>query len=66
MRLYFGPPCTDSCKIWYVEVFRHVLLKYGHENVEKQKQKFDDVTLWYSINSQVIYVEKSKLNIVDM
>ena len=29
--------------------FHHVLLKYGHENAETQKRKFDDVTLQYSI-----------------
>ena len=29
--------------------FYHVLLKYGHENAEMQKRKFDDVTLQYSI-----------------
>ena len=27
----------------------YVLLKYGHENAEMQKQKFDDITLCYSI-----------------
>ena len=30
----------------------HVLLKYGHENAEMQKQKFDDVTLRYSIGRE--------------
>ena len=30
--------------------FHNVLLKYGHENAEMQKRKFDDVTLQYSIN----------------
>ena len=28
-------------KVWCVRVFHHVLLKYGHENAEIQKQKFD-------------------------
>ena len=32
-----------------MRVFRNVLLKYGHENAEMQKRKFDDVTLRYSI-----------------
>ena len=36
--------------VWLsVRVFHHVLLKYGHENDEMQKRKFDDVTLRYSI-----------------
>ena len=39
MRSYLGPPRTDSCKIWCVRVFHHVLLKYGHENAEMQKGK---------------------------
>ena len=30
--------------------FHHVLLKYGHENAEMQKRKFDDITLQYSID----------------
>ena len=46
---YLGPPWTNSCQIWCVRVFHHVLLKYGHENAEMQKRKFDDVTLQYSI-----------------
>ena len=54
MQLYLWPPWTDSCKIWCVRVFHHrvfhhVILKNGHENAEMQKQKFDDVTLQYSI-----------------
>ena len=28
-----------------------ILLKYCHENAEMQKQKFDDVTLRYSMSS---------------
>ena len=32
-----------------MRVFHHVLLKFGHENAEMQKRKFDDVTLRYSI-----------------
>ena len=31
------------------EGFHHVLLKYGHENLEMHKRKFDDITLQYSI-----------------
>ena len=31
------------------EGFHHVLLKYGHENAEMKKRKFDDVTLQYSM-----------------
>ena len=27
--------------------FYHILLKYGDENAEMQKRKFDDVTLQY-------------------
>ena len=49
MRPYLGPPWTNSCQIWCVKVFHHVLLKYDHENAEMQKSKFDDVTLQYSI-----------------
>ena len=33
-----------------VKVFHHVLLKYGHNNAEIQKRKFDDVTLQYDIH----------------
>ena len=33
-----------------VRVFHHVLRKYGHENAEMQKRKFDDVTLQYSMH----------------
>ena len=54
MRPYLGPPWTNSCQIWCVRVFHHVLLKYGHENAEMQKRKFDDVTLWYSMPLQKI------------
>ena len=50
MQPYLGPPWTNSCQIWCVRVFHHVLLKYGHENAEMQKRKFDDVTLQYSID----------------
>ena len=32
----------NSCQIWCVRVFHHVVLKYGHENA--------DVTLQYSIS----------------
>ena len=49
MRPYLGPPWTNSCQIWCVRVFHHVLLKYCHENAEMQKIKFDDVTLQSSI-----------------
>ena len=48
MRPYLGPPRTNSCQMWCVRVFHHVLLKYCHENAEMQKRKFDDVTLQYS------------------
>ena len=48
MRSYLGPLWTNSCKIWCVRVFRHVLLKYHHEKAEMQKWKFD-ITLQYSI-----------------
>ena len=50
MRPYLGTPRTNSCQIWCVRVFHHVLLKYCHENAEMQKRKFDDVTLQYSIH----------------
>ena len=49
MRPYLGPLWTNSCQIWCARVFHHVLLKYGHENAEMQKRKFDDVTLRYSL-----------------
>ena len=49
MWSYLRPLQTNSCQIWCVRVFHHVLLKYGHENAEIQKSKYDDVTLQYSI-----------------
>ena len=39
MRPYLGPPWTNSCQIWCVRVFYHVLLKYCHENAEMQKKE---------------------------
>ena len=48
MQPYLRPTWTNSCQIWCVRVFHHVLLKYGHENAEMQKRQFDDVTLHYS------------------
>ena len=36
---------------WCVRVFYNVILKNGQEYAEMQKQKFDDVTLWYSIGT---------------
>ena len=53
MQPYLGLPWTNSCQIWCVRVFHHVLLKYCHENAEMQKRKFDDVTLQYSIGPKV-------------
>ena len=47
-----------SCKIWCVRVFHHVLLIYGHENAEMQKQEFDDFTLRYSTGLQDIQNDK--------
>ena len=46
MRPYLGPPWTDSCQIWCVEVFHHALPKYGknHENAEKNIV-YDVITL---------------------
>ena len=38
------------------ESFPHVLLKYGHENVEMQIRKFDDITLRYSIAEWINYL----------
>ena len=49
MRPYLRPPWTNSCQIWCVRAFHHVLLKYGHENAEMQKKKLDDVKLQYCI-----------------
>ena len=34
-----------------MRVFHYDLLKYGNENAEMQKRKFDDITLCYSIDS---------------
>ena len=34
-------------------VFHHALLKYGYENAEMQKRKFDDIPLRYSIGVRV-------------
>ena len=48
MRPYLEPPWTNSCQIWCVRVFHHVLLKYGNE---MKKIKFDDIILQYSILS---------------
>ena len=39
MQSYLGLPLTDSRKIWCVMVFHLVLLNYGHENAEMQKNK---------------------------
>ena len=47
---YLRLPQTNSCQIWCVRVFHHVLLKYCHANPEMQKRNFDDVTLQYSID----------------
>ena len=58
---YLGPPWTNSCKIWCVRVFHHVLLKYGHENAETQKRKFDDVSLQYSITGCESHIQYLKL-----
>ena len=55
MQPYLGPPQTNSCQIWFVRVFHHVLLKYGHENAEMQKGKSDDITLQYSIASRNVH-----------
>ena len=56
---YLGPPWTNSCQIWCVRVFHHVLLKYGHENAEIcNKRKFDDVTLQYSIQKNIIHKKR--------
>ena len=49
MRPYLGPPWTNSCQIWCVRVFHHVLLKYGHENAEMQKKK-----IWWC-HTSVLY-----------
>ena len=57
MRPYLGPPWTDSCQIWCMEVFHHALPKYEEKKImkmlkckkKKKKEKKDDVTLWYSI-----------------
>ena len=50
MRPYLGPPWTNSCQIWCVRVFHHVLLKYGHEHAEMQKRK-----IWWRYTS-VLYM----------
>ena len=50
---YLGSPWTNSCQIWCVRIFHHVLLKYGHESAEMQKRKFDDVKLQYSIGVRI-------------
>ena len=31
MLLYLRPPWTNSCQIWCVRGFHHILLKYGHK-----------------------------------
>ena len=50
MRPYLGPPWTNSCQIWCVRVFHHVLLKYCHENAEMQKKK-----IWWR-HTSVLYI----------
>ena len=48
----WGPHELVHVKKFCVRVFHHVLLKYGHEKTEMQKQKFDDVTLRWSITQE--------------
>ena len=43
-----GPHEPIHVKFGVLRVFHHVLLKYGNENAEMYKRKFDDVTLRYS------------------
>ena len=62
MRPYLRPPWTNSCQIWCVRVFHHVLLKYCHENAEMQKRKFDDVTLQYSIELHMTSLWRHKVS----
>ena len=41
--------------------FYHVLLTYGHESAEMQKRKFDDVTLRYSIEYIVTWIQQRRI-----
>ena len=37
---YLGPPRTDSCQIWCVEVFHHALPKYENKSMKMLKKYF--------------------------
>ena len=61
-----GPLWTDSCKIWCLRVFfffYHVLRKYGYENAEMRKRKFDDITLQYSIDANSQFTQNQWITI---
>ena len=51
LGIYAAISWANSCQIWYVSVFHHVVLKYGPEYAEmpKKKGKFDDITVQYSL-----------------
>ena len=49
MRPYLGPPWTNSCQIWCVRGFHHVLLKYCHEKCWNAKKK-----IWWC-HTSVLY-----------
>ena len=57
MRPYLGPPWKPIHVKFGVQgfFFYYVLLKYGHENAEMQKGKFDDITLQYSLASRNVH-----------
>ena len=55
MQPYLRPPWTNSCQIWCVRVFHHVLLKYGHEKCWNAKKK-----IWWC-HTSVLYFMPQKL-----
>ena len=55
VRIYLGPPWTNSCQIWCVRIFHHVLLKYCHENAEMLKKK-----IWWRHTSVLYCLRNSK------
>ena len=58
MRPYLRP-CINSCQIWCVRVFHHVLLKYdSHANDEMQKKK--KKKKW--CHTSVLYITFSYIN----
>ena len=58
MRPYLGPPWTDSCQIWCVRCFHHVLLKIWSWKCWNAKKK-----IWWCYTSvlYIVYIESRGL-----